>query len=531
MARVTIDNLALDVPDGLTILQAAQRAGIAIPTLCHHPDFAPNTSCLVCLVNVMAPVPAMAGGIAPGRMLPACATRVSDGMVVESETPAVHEARKTALELLLSDHVGDCVAPCARTCPTHMEIPGMLAAIAQGDFIRALAIVKHDMVLPVTLGCVCPAPCENTCHRAAEGGAIMVCALHRWVGQRDLVTGRPWVPPRAEPTGRHIAIVGAGPAGLSAAYHLALLGHEVTVFDDHPHAGGMLRYGTSPDALPRPVLDAEIGVITALGVHWQLNTALGRDIPLAHLQTRFAALILAAGSLAPSKIENQKSEIRPGFPVSYAGAILHPGRLAVRSVAEGKRAAFTIHHLLTGSRPAAELPAFLVSAGKRNREEVHTLMRRGASPIARQDPSLRTDLLPLDAIAQAQRCLQCGCAKIESCRLRRYAQEYGARPHRFPGAHRPIVEIHISSRAALSGGGGAGLTFDAGKCIACGLCLQVAAAQGEPLGLAWRGRGLALRPSVPFHKPLAQALTHSAQAVLEICPTGAFTAAPPTAQP
>ncbi|HCF94359.1 MAG TPA: glutamate synthase, partial [Verrucomicrobia bacterium] len=147
MPVITIDHQELEVAPGTTVLQAARRLGIEIPALCHRDECSANTSCMCCVVKV-------AGA---KSLLPSCATVVTDGMVVESETEEVYEARRTALELLLSDHVGDCIAPCMMYCPPNMDISQMLRHIARGEFDRALAVVKEDIALPAVLGRVCNA--------------------------------------------------------------------------------------------------------------------------------------------------------------------------------------------------------------------------------------------------------------------------------------------------------------------------------------------------------------------------------------
>jgi len=129
MIHLVIDNHEVEVPEGGTILDAARRAGIDIPTLCFCDGFRPTTSCMLCLVRLKV----------DGRWVPSCATLAEEGMQVESETEEVHQLRRTGLELLLSDHLGDCMAPCHNVCPTHMDIPLMLRQVAAGDLREAIA--------------------------------------------------------------------------------------------------------------------------------------------------------------------------------------------------------------------------------------------------------------------------------------------------------------------------------------------------------------------------------------------------------
>ncbi len=156
MPKITIDNKRIDVESGVTIIDAARKAGVTIPTLCHRDGHPPLTSCMLCVVKVN-------GG---ERLLPACATPVVDGMVVESDCADVHGARRAALELLLGDHLGDCVGPCQTVCPAHMDIPTMIRQIAAGKLHEALITVKRHIALPAVLGRICPELCEKGCRRA-----------------------------------------------------------------------------------------------------------------------------------------------------------------------------------------------------------------------------------------------------------------------------------------------------------------------------------------------------------------------------
>lgn len=127
-------------------MEAAASLGIVIPSMCFHPGYANHPSCMVCLVK----------DTGRENLVPSCAMPVSEGMNILTGTPDVMEARKEALELLLSDHIGDCEAPCRVTCPAFMDIPLMNRLIAAGDFTRALHIVREEIALPLVLGYICP---------------------------------------------------------------------------------------------------------------------------------------------------------------------------------------------------------------------------------------------------------------------------------------------------------------------------------------------------------------------------------------
>jgi NADH dehydrogenase/NADH:ubiquinone oxidoreductase subunit G len=126
MPKLTIDGRPVEVPQGATLLDAARTLQIDVPTLCFLQGCEPSTSCLVCMVKIRG----------PNRLVPSCATVALDGMDIESETPEVHQVRRTALELLLSDHLGDCVGPCQSACPAQMNVPKMLREIQEGQLAR-----------------------------------------------------------------------------------------------------------------------------------------------------------------------------------------------------------------------------------------------------------------------------------------------------------------------------------------------------------------------------------------------------------
>jgi formate dehydrogenase major subunit len=227
-------------------------------------------------------------------------------MKVISSSDEVRAARKTSLELLLSDHAGDCVGPCRTGCPAGLDIPGFIAGIAAGDQSKAAGMVTDDLTLPASLGRVCPRLCEQRCRQCDVTEALSIRNLHRFAAD----AGRS-VPSVVHPNGaerrdnmgnqtalpsKRVAIVGAGPSGLAAAHHLLRRGHAVVLFDAHPQAGGMLRYGIPAFRLPRAVLDAEIGMIRQLGAEFRLGKRLGRDFTLDELRRDFDGVFLAIGA-------------------------------------------------------------------------------------------------------------------------------------------------------------------------------------------------------------------------------------------
>ncbi len=307
----TLNGKLTETEEGKTILEAAQEMGVTIPSLCHDPRLKPTAACRLCLVEVEK---------ARGPQ-PACSTLVAPGMIVKTHTDAVQESRKIALELLLSDHTGDCLSPCHLACPAGIDIQGQIAYIANGQFGEALKLIKESNPLPLVCGRVCPAFCEAKCRRARVDEPVAINLLKRFVADLELENASPYLPEIKPATNHRVAIVGGGPAGLTAAYFLALEGHAVSIFDAGEQLGGMLRYGIPEYRLPKAILDKEIASITRICHEVHNSVALGRDFSLSSLKSDgFEAVFLALGAQV-----NQSMHI-PGedAPGVYSGiAFLH----------------------------------------------------------------------------------------------------------------------------------------------------------------------------------------------------------------
>ncbi len=194
--------------------------------------------------------------------------------------------------------------PCQAACPAGTDIPGYLEAIYHGRFAQAYEINLRDNVFPAVLGRVCSRPCEDACRHGWEGNGdpVAICFSKRsaadFSAQKPIVL-EPWFPA----TGKRIAVIGAGVAGLAAARELALFGHSVEVFEKHRVAGGMLNQGIPAFRLPRDVIDREIGQVAALGVSIRCGIEVGRDVTLRDLIDQYDAVTLAAGTLLPNVLE------------------------------------------------------------------------------------------------------------------------------------------------------------------------------------------------------------------------------------
>ena len=516
MPKLTIDQHEVEVPPGATLLDAARKLNIDVPTLCYLNGFAPSTSCLVCMVKIRG----------RDRLVPACGTVAEDGMEIDSETEEVRQVRRTALELLLSDHLGDCLAPCYFGCPARMDIPRMLRQIASGDYREAIATVKRDIALPAVLGRICPAPCEKACRRKGADGAVAICLLKRFAADADISADRRYLPPCQPLSGKRVAIIGAGPAGLAAAYYLLQRGHACTIFDENEKPGGRLRHETDESELPREVLDADVEPIVRLGAEMRMGTRIEGEASLADLRDEFDAILVACGAAAKDQapawgletavrgVTVDKETYRTNREnVFAAGNAIRTKGLVVRSVADGKEAALSIDQFLSGQDVTGPPKPFNTRIGRLEPDEIEQFLA-GASPLPRKEPTGEpgSGFTPHEAAEQAARCLHCDCRAVQSCKLRKYAEQYCADPQRYAGQRRPFRQDTQHAE----------VIYEPGKCIDCGLCIEIAQKGGEPLGLTFVGRGFDVRVGVPLDRPLRDALQKVAAQCAEACPTAAL---------
>ncbi len=183
--------------------------------------------------------------------------------------------------------------PCVSLCPAHVDIPGYIALIHAGRYGDAVQLIRKDNPLPAVCGMICEHPCETRCRRTLVDNPINIRGLKRYAVEHEETIP---VPKRAPATGKKVAVVGGGPGGLSAAYYLSVMGHDVTVYEKRRQLGGMLRYGIPAYRLPREVLDREIAGILSAGIRVETGISVGDDISVKELYDRYDALYLSIGA-------------------------------------------------------------------------------------------------------------------------------------------------------------------------------------------------------------------------------------------
>ena len=212
------------------------------------------------------------------------------------------------------------LSPCENSCPLHMNVPRFLQLYKENRLEEAFLSIILDNPLPASTGRVCQHPCDSRCRRQTVDQSVNMREVHRFIA--DSIFGSEKYDPmvqaivalKLEPTGRKIAVVGAGPAGLTAAFYLALLGHDVTVYDSKSEAGGMLRFALPEYRLPKSILRREIELIEALGVNFSFNASIGAGLPLHDLDDRFDMVFLSIGTWKESWVYQSGTELKGVYP-------------------------------------------------------------------------------------------------------------------------------------------------------------------------------------------------------------------------
>jgi ferredoxin len=521
--RIRVDGHNVDLEPGQSVLVGARKLGIDIPTLCYLEKCGPQTSCLACVVKIN------------GKLVPSCATKATPGMIVESETDEVHEARRTALELLFSDHVGDCLSPCHRLCPLGLNIPVMLRQIQTGKLEEAAATVRDALPLPAVLGRLCHHPCEQGCRRGTWDAPAAIREEERFVADwaYGFENGNPSanypsraasLPVRQPPSGKSVVIIGTGPTGLAAAYQLLRDGHACTLVDRHEAPGGSLRQ-LNESELPCAVVDAEIATLTRLGAEFKLGIALGRELTLDGLRLGFDAILLGLGELSKAEGEALGLSMAPGGikinattyqtdrpEVFAAGRAVKPTNHLVKAMAEGVAATERIHQFLRDEPIVPGPKAFSNVMGRLDREELSVFIRNseGAGRINPCDTCAGFNRK--EAAIEGSRCLHCDCRSSGDCALQSYAQLYEVNASKYRQQRRSFEQFVQTG----------GIIFEPGKCIRCGICVKLAEMAREPLGLTFIGRGFDVKIAAPFGKTIEEGLQIVAQECVDGCPTGAL---------
>ena len=199
--------------------------------------------------------------------------------------------------------------PCINLCPAHVDIPGYIALVGAGKYEDAVRLIRKDNPFPTACALICEHPCEERCRRNMLDSSVNIRGLKRTAVDEADFAAIPQ-PDMAEKTGKKVAVIGGGPSGLTAAYYLQLMGHEVTVFEEMPKLGGMLRYGIPNYRFPRERLQEDLDHILSTGIEVRLNTRIGRDVSFGDLDRDFDAIYIAIGAQRDKRFEIEGAQSR-----------------------------------------------------------------------------------------------------------------------------------------------------------------------------------------------------------------------------
>ncbi len=334
--NIKIDNNEYSAEQGKTIMEIARENGIEIPSLCYNKDISKTTSCFVCVVKDKN----------SGQFIPSCSAQAADGMELEFDTESVEEMRQTALNLLLSEHDGDCEAPCVLACPAQARVEDYVREGRKGNHLQGLKIIKERIPLPMSIGRVCPRFCEEDCRRNVldQDQPVAINDFKRLAADLYYEEYMEELPQLKD---KKIAVVGAGPAGFAVSYFLRREGIASDIYEKMPEPGGMLRYGIPEFRLPKRILDKELAHFEKMGgIKVYCNKEIGKDIDIEDLQNRYDAVVVTVGSwksrsmriegeeLVSAGIEflRQKNKKDPGKTIVIGG-----GNTAIDCVRTAKR--------------------------------------------------------------------------------------------------------------------------------------------------------------------------------------------------
>jgi len=511
MDTFKINNIDIEINNQKTIYELATQNGFEIPVMCKNNISKHLTSCMVCLVK----------DVKSNSLIPACSVVSQPGMEIEINTDEINLVRRNALEFLLSEHQGDCEAPCSRSCPAGLDIHLMNRLIASNNFAAAINTIKQTIAIPAILGYICDAPCEKACRRKDIDNPVSICKLKRFVAEEKLINYTPESANLA--SDKHICIIGSGPAGLSAAYYAVNAGFKCTVYEQTEKTGGNLWHSVLENKLPRHILEAEISNLKKLGVQFLCNN-LVNGLNFGLILELSDAVIIATGNSDFSFLNNINATVVDNsqqinvlkindkyiLSVNKQSAAK---KMAVKASYFGRVMAENVIALVNNKKTRNYENSFYATYNRIESEDRDAFLMESENTGNRIDTTNHlTGFLLEQAVNEAKRCLHCDCRKKDNCTLRNLSKKYNARFR----AYKPPLRVPVIKQVA------AGIIFEKNKCIKCGICVAISEKNLKSCGFAFNNRGYDTEVVLIADENNSEIFKSTITSIAIQCPTGAI---------
>jgi ferredoxin len=494
MIKIVMDGQTVAVPEGSTLLDAAKKLDILIPTLCYMPGYKPFSSCMVCLVKELK----------TGKHLPACSALAEEGMVIQTNSEEIIEARKEALQLLVYEHAGECESPCQRACPLGLQVPLVFMMLQSGLYAKAELYLTQPLMRIINR--ICPAPCEKTCRRRKVDQAVLIQEVFRSLLDKKERT----VKKRGQEKGQRkykIAVAGTEPPGIMAAAVLARAGYQCDIVDSENRFVKALK-----QIVPEALLEEELLYLKSCGVRFVIRNNFERYLAENEFKALFVTTTLNHGK-KDLALEDERI-----FTFSVkAPSVLKPDNIKsrldfIKILKRAREETLNMIEVLEGNENNNSHPDFQSLLTQLKPDELKEFVdsalvyQAALNETGQVSPASGTE----DAFIkkESSRCLLCGCMKQEDCLLRRMAGM-----HRIKSCYSQDIKRPPFKRYFFKG-----ILFEPGKCIKCGRCVEIS--EKDPFGFTFLERGSGLRVGLPFNLLKLDADT-ALQCALA-CPTGAL---------
>lgn len=456
MIHIEIDGQKIEVHPDQTVLEAAISAGFDIPFLCYNKNTGSCATCMVCAV-----------GNNFGNFISSCSTLVSEGMKIDASSQIVRNFRQHALELMLGEHRGDCVAPCQLSCPLHLDISALLNAVSSKNLTDAINIIYSALPLPEIACRLCRKNCEKVCRRRHYDTNLKIAAV-----VESIILNVPH-PVETQENGLSVRIAGDNLTILAASDFLCGKFSKITV------------------AMLEPFCST-VENINLLEITSRLKN---KGVTFTSLEE--AAQIDADATI----LSGNACDLKSNFDNVIITRNLKPDDSGFSAITAGVEAVGLLLEKTSGIFNKTGHKLYNHHSGNPDNDEWNQLL---SGIITEQSSDLTVD--------ESRRCLHCECMAKDDCKLRIYATQYGAFQSKFKAVERKKIFIEIAGD----------IVYESNKCIRCGICVKIGDKSGKSIVPVFVGKGLEMKMAPPIGHSLAEALDIIGQECVKSCPTGAL---------